>query len=206
MTLMLAPAGDSVNAIEPCVEAIEPDSVLFFTYPGSGDISDIAERLRERDIEVETHQLRGDLWEAMFEHVAESQKRQEELIFCVSTGDKYTSCIAVSAAFVNGIKAVGVNNGDVQMLPIMQFSYHKQLSERKRELLQVIHEEPDCCGSLDELSEKTGLSKPLISYHVNGNLKSDGLEDLGLVATRKVNGRKEIMLTTQGRLLVKGYV
>jgi len=50
------------------------------------------------------------------------------------------------------------------------------------------------------------MSLPLISYHVNGNLKSEGLKELGLVETKEIKGRVEVELTTLGRLLLKGYV
>ena len=61
-------------------------------------------------------------------------------------------------------------------------------------------------SSLEELSKKTKMSLPLISYHINGNLKSEGLKDLGLVETMEEKGRIAVKLSTLGRLLVKGYI
>ena len=65
---------------------------------------------------------------------------------------------------------------------------------------------PGCCASLEELSKKTKMSLPLISYHINGNLKSEGLKDMGLVETTESKGRIAVQLSTMGRLLLKGYV
>ena len=65
---------------------------------------------------------------------------------------------------------------------------------------------PDCCISLEELSKKTKMSLPLISYHINGNLKSEGLKKMGLVDTNEMIGRIEIKLSILGRMLLNGYV
>ena len=50
------------------------------------------------------------------------------------------------------------------------------------------------------------MSLPLISYHINGTLKSEGLEKMGLVET--VEGKRKIKLglTTLGKMLIRGYV
>ena len=50
------------------------------------------------------------------------------------------------------------------------------------------------------------MSLPLISYHINGNLKSEGLRDLGVVSTTEKGGRMAVELTMLGRMLVKGYI
>ena len=63
-----------------------------------------------------------------------------------------------------------------------------------------------CCASLDELSKKTKMSLPLVSYHINGNLKSEGLKELGLVETSGKKRKVEINLTRLGKLLIEGYI
>jgi hypothetical protein len=50
------------------------------------------------------------------------------------------------------------------------------------------------------------MSLPLVSYHVNGTLKSEGLKQLGLVETTEQKGRVEVHLSTLGKLLVRGYI
>jgi len=79
------------------------------------------------------------------------------------------------------------------------------LTNKKMEILKLL-KKPDCCNSLEELSKKTKMSLPLISYHINGNLKSEGLKDLGLVDTNENKGKIAVSLSTLGRLLIKGYI
>ena len=71
--------------------------------------------------------------------------------------------------------------------------------------VQVLSQ-PDCCVSLNELSKKTKMSLPLISYHINGNLKSEGLKEMGLVDVNEKKGKIEIKLSTLGRMLMNGYL
>lgn len=92
------------------------------------------------------------------------------------------------------------------LLPVLKFSYYRLLSDKKLKILQVLAQDKTCCQSLDELGKRSKMSLPLISYHVNGNLKSEGLVSLGLVETSERDGKVAISLTMLGRLLVKGYV
>ena len=91
------------------------------------------------------------------------------------------------------------------LLPVLKFSYYKLLTEKKMEILKMLSK-PDCCLSLEELGRKTKMSLPLISYHINGNLKSEGLKEMGLVETNENRGRLEIKLSMLGRMIFNGYV
>ncbi len=73
------------------------------------------------------------------------------------------------------------------------------------EILKHLGDE-SCCSTLEELSKRTDMSMPLTSYHVNGNLKSEGLKELGLVDTLENKGRIDIRISTLGKLLLKGYI
>ncbi|MEK6808437.1 MAG: hypothetical protein AABY14_01995, partial [Nanoarchaeota archaeon] len=152
-------------------------------------------------------EIKGEIWEDMFQKIGEITKLEagKNIIINTSTGDRMTTCAATSAAFVNGIKAFSVDNGMAMLLPVLKFSYYKMLTDRKMGILKILSK-PDCCMSLEELSKKTKMSLPLISYHINGNLKSEGLKDMGLVETMEKKGRIEIKLSTLGRMLIKGYV
>jgi DNA-binding transcriptional ArsR family regulator len=66
--------------------------------------------------------------------------------------------------------------------------------------------EDNCCSSLEQLSRKSGMSLPLISYHINGTPKSHGLKEMGLVETEDIGGRVNLRLTRLGQVLVKGYI
>ena len=137
--------------------------------------------------------------------IAGSEKNKE-IIINVSSGNKVASCLTLCAAYVHGIKAAGVMKDKVILLPIMKFSYYKMLSDQKLRIMKLLDEKQDCCASLENLSKEMKMSLPLISYHINGNLKSEGLKDMGLIETKEAKGKIAVTLSTLGRLLLKGYV
>ncbi|MEK6826293.1 MAG: ABC transporter substrate-binding protein, partial [Nanoarchaeota archaeon] len=147
-----------------------------------------------------------------FEAISDIKKSEKDkpLLINVSTGDRDTRCAATSAAFVNGIRAFAVEGNEAMLLPILKFSYYKMLTDKKLDILRVLYENKDnedrCCASLDELGKRTNMSLPLISYHINGTMKSEGLKELGLVETVEKKGKMEISLSMMGRLLIKGYI
>lgn len=130
---------------------------------------------------------------------------EESLLVNVATGDMLSSCVALSAAFVNGLKAFGVMGNQPVLLPVLKFCYYKLISEKKMKILEVLYERD--CTTLEDLGRELKMSQPLVSYHINGNPESQGLVQLGLVETREGSkGRIELQLTTLGRLLVRGYI
>ena len=134
-----------------------------------------------------------------------NNERDKKLVLNIDT-DYKTSCIALSAAFVNGIQAIGVNdNTRVVAYPIMKFSYYSALSDKKMELLKSI-EGHNGVESLEQLSGLMKMSLPLVTYHVRGTKNSPGLEELGLVETNRHKGRIGVKLTSLGRLILNGYV
>jgi len=162
--------------------------------------------LEKFQIPTQIKQIEGNLWEEMFRVIAEIKKIEKDIIINVATGDRMTRCAATSAAFVNGIKAFDVTPEGPMLLPVLKFNYYKMITDKKMQILRIVYTEEKCCASLEELSKKTKMSLPLISYHINGNLKSEGLKDLGLVKTSEKKGKVAIELTKLGRLLLKGYV
>jgi hypothetical protein len=124
----------------------------------------------------------------------------------VATGDRDMRCAATSAAFVNGLRAISVIGEETMLLPVLKFSYYQLLSDRKMDILRTLYIEKDCSASLEELNHKMKMSLPLLSYHINGTTKTEGLRHLGLVETIEEKGRVKVILTTLGKLLVKGYV
>lgn len=208
--VMVAPVGDDLDALFLGIKEFPTKKVVLIAQKDKKkEAEDAREDLKRFKIPAEIRYIEGNIWEEMFRIVGEIKHVEDEdsnIIMNVATGDKMSSCVAVSAAFVNGLRAMGVQGDEAMLLPVLKFSYYKALTDKKMNILKIIYNEQDCCASLDELSSRTRMSLPLISYHVNGNLKSDGLKDLGLVETMEHGGRTAIKLTTLGRLLVKGYV
>jgi len=125
----------------------------------------------------------------------------------LSCGTKVATCAALTASFINGLKAFYIVDGRVMFFPIMKLSYYNLLSERKRKILAFLREVPDCCSSMDDLSKKMNMSLPLISYHINGTPEARGLVEEGLIElTSGQHGRNQIRLTEMGKLIIEGYL
>ncbi|MBN2518594.1 MAG: hypothetical protein JXB14_07115 [Candidatus Altiarchaeota archaeon] len=207
--LIIAPVGDHMDALFVGIREFPTKKVVLVSPENRLQAAEGAKKdLEKFQIPVDIIPIKGNIWEETFRIVCEVKKanEKENIMINVATGDWTTRCAATSAAFVNGIKAFTVSDNQIMLLPILKFSYYKILTERKMKILQTIHREQDCCSSLEELSKKTSMSLPLISYHINGNPKSEGLKEMGLVETTDKRGKTEIRLTTLGRMLMKGYI
>ncbi|AIF84716.1 hypothetical protein NTE_02673 [Candidatus Nitrososphaera evergladensis SR1] len=133
-----------------------------------------------------------------------SQKEFQQVLVNVSCGDKLMGCAALSAAFINGIKAFGMDSAGAPLLmPVLKLSYSEIISEAKIRILKAIHGAGGAIESLDQLEQVSGYGKPLLSYHVMGSRESKGLADLGLLEVEKGDrGKISAKLTTLGKLLV----
>jgi hypothetical protein len=209
--VMIAPVGKHMDAIYVGIREFPTKKVILITPENKIDFAlETKKDLDKFRIPVEIKEIKGNVWEETFKAVAEIKELvgDTNVLINVSTGDRDNRCAATSAAFVNGIRAFGVSDEDneAMLLPILKFSYYNVITDKKMGILKTIANIKTCCSSLEQLSKETKMSMPLISYHVNGTLKSDGLKKLGLVETEEIKGKIKISLTTQGKLLVKGYI
>jgi hypothetical protein len=131
-------------------------------------------------------------------------KQFQQVLMNVSCGDKLIGCAALSAAFINGIKAFGMDGtGTPLLMPVLKLSYNEIISEAKVKILKAIDSTGGTIESLDQLEKVSGYGKPLLSYHIQGARDSKGLADLGLVEVEKGDrGKISAKLTTLGKLLV----
>lgn len=206
--VMVAPYGKYIDNLFISLKEVAPEKVVLVVEQKDKDkTAKIKEKIESQGIDVGFVYIKGNVYEEFFGAVSKIKEgeKDKELILNVSTGDRDTQCAATSAAFVNGIKAISVSENKSMLLPVMKFSYYKILTDKKLDIVKFLYHN-DCCSSLDELSKKTGMSLPLVSYHINGTLKSEGLKELGLIETEEIDGKIKVTLTTLGRLLVKGYV
>lgn len=206
--VVIAPVGNDLKPLFRGIKEFQTERVILLTPVGKEKPAQQAVKdLKQFDIPVQIYKIKGNVWEEMFQAVGEivKQEKDKQLIVNVATGDRLGRCAATSAAFVNGLKAFDMMPDGPMLLPILKFSYYKMLSDKKLKLLEIVSQD-DCCASLDELARRTKMSLPLVSYHVNGNLRSEGLKDLGLVQTTEDKGKTAIALTSLGRLLLKGYI
>ncbi len=132
-------------------------------------------------------------------------KEFDQVLLNVSSGDKLIGCAALSAAFINGIQAFGIDDTHTVplLMPVLKLSYNEIISEAKIKILKSINTAGGVVESLDKLEQISGYGKPLLSYHVQGAKDSKGLADLGLVEVEKGDrGKVSAKLTTLGKLLV----
>jgi hypothetical protein len=132
-------------------------------------------------------------------------KNFQQVLMNVSSGDKLIGCAALSAAFINGIKAFGMDSTKSVplLMPVLKLSYNEIISAAKIKILKTIDGMGGTINSLEELEQASGLGKPLLSYHVQGGKDSKGLASLGLVEVERGDrGKMIINLTTLGKLLV----
>lgn len=206
---MIAPVGKKADSLFIGIREFLTEKVILLTPENKSKIAEIIKNdLNKFKIPCDVIKIKENIWEEMFQKISEIKNlyKDKNLIINTSTGDEISACAATSAAFVNGLKAFAIAEDKIMPFPILKFSYYKLLTDKKLKILDVLAKDKTCCKSLEELSKKTRMSLPLISYHVNGNLKSEGLIDLGLVETSETGGKIAVNLTTLGRMIIKGYI
>ncbi len=207
--VIIAPAGPYMDDLYVGIKEFPTERVIILTDNETEAAAQKAkEGLEKFKVPVQIRKLpeSGHVWEKTFEAIAEIKKQEKDkhLLVNVSTGSRDTRCAATSAAFVNGIRAFSIDNDIAMLLPILKFSYYKALTEKKLAILKIIKENDST--SLEELHKKTGMSLPLISYHLHGTSQSEGLKELGLIETEEKKGKVSVKLTPMARLLLKGYI
>lgn len=145
-----------------------------------------------------------DTMERVSEIINIHKSEFQQVLMNVSCGDKLIGCAALSAAFINGIKAFGMDaSGAPLLMPVLKLSYNEIISEAKIRILKAINGMGGTIESLEQLEQASGYSKPLLSYHVMGSRDSKGLADLGLLEVEKGDrGKISAKLTSLGKLLV----
>ena len=202
---LIAPVGEDWENIYIGIREFPIKKVVLIASVESADtVAKVRKDLEKFRIPIEVIQIRGDMFEEFFRIVMEikKQERDQNLLMNVASGDKVSACIALSAAFVNGIKAFGVMDGNPMLFPVLKFSYYKLISKKKMEILEAIG---DNSLSLMELGSETKMSPSLVSYHLHGSSKTDGLLSLGLLEFREDEGMK-VKLSTLGKMLLHAYV
>jgi len=205
--IIVAPVGEEKDAFYTGIEKFPPSKVILLSSQQNMPVAEeIKKDLDSKNIPTKILEIGEPLWEEMFKVVRGVSKVEDptKILVNIGSSDRITQCAVTSAAFVNGLRAFNVNGDRIALLPILRFSYYDVLTDRKRRILEAIGDSG--CSSLEELSKKASLSLPLISYHINGNMKSEGLKQLGLVETEEKKGRTEIRLTLLGRLIVSGLI
>ncbi|MFH1443713.1 MAG: DUF6293 family protein [Candidatus Micrarchaeota archaeon] len=208
MVAIIGPDADSDDVLYRGIREFSPEKVVLLSEAAHTQRTEkIRKDLEKLKIPVISEQLeKRTSMEEVFGRLARIRDRERENKILVNVDTDYmSSCIALSASFVNGVQAIGVLNDEVIAYPIMKFSYYNALSDKKMMLLQTISKKGQF-DSLESLSNQVKMSLPLVTYHVRGVRDKPGLEELGLVETRRNRGKVITTLSPLGRLIVNGMV
>lgn len=204
---VIAPVGDNLKALFVGMKEFPTQKVFLITpIEQRKKAEKLKQQLEEFTIPSEIIDVEGNLLEAMFRIFGQlcASNDHDELIVNVATGDRLSTCAALSAAYANGLKAFGVMNDQTMILPIMKLSYYSELSDNKMNILKELERETYL--PLQELSKKLDMSLSLLSYHINGNHRYKGLKSFRLIDVKETNKQLHVRLSEMGNLLLKGYI
>ena len=205
-TLVCA-VGDQPEALYPAVKEFSFEHAHLLTHPYYQKQSESLKKdLEKFNISYSQEELSDNMWEDTFTKIADfanAHPRKQHIIVHAGIGDRAMQCAATSAAFVNGLQAVNGNANAIFGLPIMRFSYYSALNARKKSILEQLQ---DNTKSMQQVSKEASISLSLLSYHVHGNRKSEGLVDMGLIELTEQDNQQYLSLTAMARLLLKGSV
>jgi len=204
---IVAPVGDNLKALFIGMKEFPTERVILISpEENMKEARKLARKLDEFTIKTDIKEVEGNLMEFMFKTIGElcSIYDPDDIIVNVATGDRMSTCAALSAAYANGLKAFGVSDNKCMLLPIMKLSYYNELSENKLKILKEMN--PYDYISLKELSQNLNMSMSLLSYHINGNYKHKGLKEFRLVEVQEKNKNILLRLSDMGNLLLKGYI
>ncbi|MFQ5552165.1 MAG: DUF6293 family protein, partial [Thermoplasmata archaeon] len=126
--------------------------------------AEIGRKLGELQIPVEREEIRNparEMYEVVAQIIQEQRDQYDDIFINVSSGRKLMTCSAISAAFVNGVKAFHVEGDVPMMLPVLKFSYSEVISPSKISVLQALDDIGGEADSLSALSEASGVEKSL---------------------------------------------
>jgi len=204
---VIAPVGDNLDALFIGMKEFATERVYLITPKENlKKAKDLEKKLEPFSIPVTIMEVDGPLMESMFSSFGEicANNDHDNIIVNVATGDRLSTCAALSASFANGLRAFGVMDKKPMLLPIMKLSYYNELSESKLKILCNLNKEEHI--NLTDLAKKTKMSVSLLSYHLNGTLKYKGMVNLRLVEVQEKNKNLMIKLSEMGSLLLKGYI
>ncbi len=207
---IVVPLGSNLDSTFVAVREFPTEKVFLVQVDKQKEKTDeLRQVLDKLKISLQTVEIKGNLLEGMFRAFAQikGSVSEDSVLVNVSAADNMSNCAALTAAFVNGLKAFSVMGDKLTMLPVLKFSYYRLMPERKLAILKFLKTQPDCCSSLEDLATRLKMSLPLTSYHINGTAKVEGLVTQGLVEVHLgPRGKSQVMLTEMGRMIAEGLV
>lgn len=198
---------------EPVIQGIRQVGAQQVTFIGAADQRATYEKVRDamagESVKTEFVAIEGDALLATIRTIqritGEAGDAFDDVLVNLGSADRGMTCAGLSAAFVAGVKAFDVVDGEVLFLPVLKFSFRDVVSDAKIGILQALEELGGSTDRLKTLARSAGLQDSLVSYHIRGGREGRGLEDLGLVdVSRGTRGALTIELTPMGELLARG--
>ena len=204
--IIIAPiGGNNKNILCAFKEFPTEKTILLYLKEHSKKVKNLKKELNNLSIPNTFIEIGDDIWEPLFRVLGEL-KQKKNILMNVGGADPRLKCASISAGFVNGIKSFDVYKKKIIMLPIMKFSYYKMIPEKKMNILKFLENQKNNSSTLENLSKELKMSLPLVSYYVNGNPKTEGLKQMGIVNTKSSKGRITVSLNTMSKLLLQGHV
>lgn len=204
--VLIAPVGDNLDALFVGLREFPTKKIILLAPKDKiVDAKKLCEKLEVFKIPLSIKVLDSNMLESMFETFSDLKKSEgaNNIIVNVATGDRLSTCAALSASYVNSLRVFTVVDDKPMPLPMLRFSFNKLISEKKTKILKTLLEGP---MGFDSLSKKIKISPPLLSYHLNGDKETSGIIELGLAESSSDGASKQISLSSLGMLFVKGYL
>ena len=141
---VIAPVGDNLDALFVGMKEFATEKVFLITPKENiNKAKKLQKKLSVFSIPAEIMEINGSVLECMFSSFGEicAFHDHDKLIVNVATGDRMSSCAALSAAFANGLKAFGIMGSKPMLMPIMKLSYYHELTDSKIKILTNLHAE-----------------------------------------------------------------
>ena len=140
--IIVAPVGDYIEDLYVGIREVPTKKVILISPKEKMQIAEETKsNLEKFKVPTTIVEVKGFIWEEIFKEVAKIRKYEtDEIMINVSTGDRDSRCAATSAAFVNGLKAFGIKDDGIMMLPVLKFSYYSMLTDRKMNLLKLLYQ------------------------------------------------------------------
>jgi hypothetical protein len=209
-TTVVAPIGaeSDEGAVLSALGEFPAEAMVLLASPeGMKNAERLAARLNGTGVSCSVFRVRGaSMWHGFYRALQSACRgiARKNIVVNVSTADSVAQCALMSAAHVNGLRAVAVIDGKAMRIPIMNMPYGELLSESKMKILRSL--DPSGLPSLEAVSKKSGMSLQLVSYHVNGSPQSKGLIGLALVEATGDKGRVKLCLSHVGRMFLDGHM
>ena len=200
--VIIAPIGGESSAVFRGIREFGAEKiVILHLREHRKDAENLKAELAKFSVPVVAAAVSEPAWESVFRTVG--QMRGEGAMINVGAADPRLKSAAISAAFVNGVRGFDVEGDKIMILPVLKLPYYGMIPKKKMEILDFLHKQAGRKSLLEGISKTLGMSLPLVSYYVNGNAKTEGLKQAGLVDAEAKGRRVTVSLSTAGRLLME---